>query len=278
VVTRGYLRGCEIRLTTGDGSFVNAAGARKVLGAGWPQIASVVPHGVGSAFPSFQLSPLDAAHDDEPVQFIYLGMISRLRQLETLLVAIQMAQGITEKLRVTFMGPDAAQGFYHSLVEQLGLGPSVTLKPPLPYAEVPAAVSDYDVALAYVPDFPPDWQYYPTLKVQEYRALGLPVIASDFEPNRQFVQQGVNGLLVPNTVEAWAEAMTTFAANRDFLRGCRVNARGMRQGKTWDEIARIWEQDIYNAPAAGGHWSSATPHMVANNPELSRRPAGGTRE
>ena len=201
-----------------------------------------------------------------------------MRQLETLLAAIQMAQGITEKLRVTFMGPDAAQGFYHGLVEQLGLGPIVTFKPPLPYAEVPAAVSGYDVALTYVPDFPPDWQYYPTLKVQEYRALGLPIIASDFEPNRQFVQQGVNGFLVPNTVEAWAEAMTTFADDRDFLRGCQANARRSRQGRTWDEIARVWERDIYNVLAVRGPSSSKTPHMVASKAGVSRWPEGKPHE
>jgi glycosyltransferase involved in cell wall biosynthesis len=106
-------------------------------------------------------------------------------------------------------------------------------------------VLEHDVALAYVPESPANWLYQPTLKVLEYRALGIPILASDNLPNRDVVEQGVNGLLIQNSVDALAEGMLCFVRDRELLQSCKSNAHQMRQGETWAAVAKLYEQDVY---------------------------------
>ena len=152
---------------------------------------------------------------------------------------------VSDKFEVVFIGPDKSQGFYHSLVNELGLGSTVKLKPPVQYEDVPKVASGYDVALAYVPNQPADWRYHPTLKVLEYRALAMPIIATDNKPNAEVVEDGVNGLLVQNSVESLGGGMLHFVKKPEFLERCKANAIKMRQGKTWNEIAVMYEQKVY---------------------------------
>ena len=113
----------------------------------------------------------------------------------------------------------------------------MSIRPPIPYEQVPAAVLTHDVALAYVPELPADWMYHPTLKVLEYRALGLPIIATDFRPNREVVEDGANGLLIDNTPESIAAAMLRYICDSDFLAHSRATAAARREGLTWDAVA-----------------------------------------
>lgn len=78
--------------------------------------------------------------------------------------------------------------------------------------------------------------YHPTLKVLEYRALGLPIIATDFRPNRAVVEDGANGLLIDNTPESIAAAMLRYICDSDFLAHSRATAAARREGLTWDVI------------------------------------------
>lgn len=216
-------------------TFLHAAGARQVLGEGWARRATVVPMGVDPQF----LAARDrrAIAPQRPVDFIYIGRLTRRRQLECILEAAVLARRQTEHFRITFMGYDASDGFYAETIRRLGLEDRVTIRPPIPYEQVPEAVLAHDVTLAYVPELPADWQYHPTLKILEYRALGMPIIATDFAPNREFVTGGVNGLLVQNTAESIAAAMLRFICEPEFLNCARMAAGTMREGLTWDRVA-----------------------------------------
>ncbi len=224
--------------------FCHVAAAHRVLGKGWPRGGSVVPVAVDQRF--LTLCPKDSASGshENSVQFIYVGTLSRVRRLERILFAVQRMLHETNKFQVVLLGPDRTQGFYHDLVNELKLNSVITIKSPVRYENVPEVVSSYDVALAYVPDVPA-WRYQPTLKVLEYRALGMPMIATDIEPSREVVEDGVNGLLVQNSVESLSEGMLRFVNDRDFLKRCEANARMMRRGITWSEVAKMYEQEIY---------------------------------
>lgn len=224
--------------------FLHPAAARRVLGKGWSRWGSVVPLGLDDRFLAPFPEQETAARPNSLVRFIYVGTISRRRLLERILFAVQRILHHTDEFQVVLLGPDKAEGFYQRLVNELKLTSIVAIEPPVPYQDVPEVISNYDVALAYVPSLP-QWQYQPTLKAVEYRALGMPIIATDIEPNREIVQNGVNGLLVQDSVEGLAEGMLRFVADRDFLVGCKENAQAMRDGLTWNEVAKMYEQDVY---------------------------------
>src|SRR5690606_18825812 len=146
--------------------------------------------------------------------------------------------------RLDFIGPDTAGGYYHQLVKEMGLERWIRLMPPIAYDRVPETVTRYDVALTIVPESPADWQYQPTIKGIEYRALGMPVIATDFAPNRELVTDEVNGLLVSNTADSIAAAMSRFINDPLLLGRCRAGAQAMRGGPTWSDAATQY-MDIY---------------------------------
>jgi glycosyltransferase involved in cell wall biosynthesis len=230
-------------------TFLHEAGAEQVLGRPWPRWATVVPMGVDPQF-------LTATHrepgsdGDAPVNFIYIGRLARRRQLERVLEAAARVRQRTDRFRVVFIGYDASDGYYAETIRRLELDDLVCIRPPVPYEQVPEVVPESDVALAYVPELPADWQYHPTLKILEYRALGMPVIASDFLPNRSFVENEVNGLLTSNTPDDIAAAMLRFINDPEFLTNCRANAQAMREGLTWDKVAEDY-LDLYGRLAAG---------------------------
>jgi glycosyltransferase involved in cell wall biosynthesis len=224
--------------------FLHPAAARRVLGRGWSRWGSVVPLGLDDRFLAPSPNSVGLGRPNRRVRFIYAGTIHRVRMLERVLFAVHRILLETTEFQVVFLGPDKAEGFYQGLLSELKVNSVVAILPPVPYQDVPAVMSEYDVALAYIPSVP-QWQYQPTLKVMEYRALGMPIIATDIEPNRELVQDGVNGVLVQDSVESLAEGMLRFLEDHDFLLSCRQNARAMRSGVTWNEVAKMYEQDVY---------------------------------
>ena len=224
--------------------FATEAAAHRILGNRWSRWATVHRVGQDPSFLAYHWNDKDERKGPAPVSFIYVGTLSKVRRLEHVFSALKWLLSKTTDFHVDFVGPDEACGYYQTLIGQMGVGPVVTIKPPVPYREVPKLIAAYDVALAYVPPLP-DWRYQPTLKVLEYRALGVPAIASDNEPNREVIQDGVNGLLIEDLVESLGEAMLRFIMDRDFLWRCKTNARSMRQGRTWSDSAKLYEQAVY---------------------------------
>jgi glycosyltransferase involved in cell wall biosynthesis len=237
-------------------TFLHEAGAEKVLGKQWRRWATVVPLGVDTPFLRYDLPAVAPAngngnghggngHQQEKRRFLYLGSIVQVRKLEEILRAAQQMSRTTTDFQLDFIGPDLTEGYYHQMVNELGIDHVVTLRPPVPYDTVPATVANYDVALAITPEIPSDWQYQPTIKIMEYRALGMPIIASDFLPNREIVEHEVNGLLINNSVNSISQAMLNFIQDPAFYRQCRTNAQPMRQALTWDKIVDMYWRDVY---------------------------------
>lgn len=234
---RNKLRTLISRHLYAQTTFLHPAGARQVLGDEWSRWGSVVPMGVDPHFLAAEPIRSDESGADRPVSFIYIGSLARWRQLELLLEAATLVRRETKRFRIVFLGHDFSEGYYSSVIQRLDLNDIVSIQPPIPYEDVPKAVLRHDVALAYVPELPADWQYHPTLKILEYRALGMPIIATDFLPNRELVIDGDNGVLVKNTAEDISQAMLRFICDPDFLPGSRAKAQAMREGLTWDKVA-----------------------------------------
>ncbi|RMH01031.1 MAG: glycosyltransferase [Chloroflexi bacterium] len=222
--------------------FCHEAAARRILGEDWARRGVVVPVGVDLAF--VRQPYVRVVADDERVRFVYVGTLSRLRNLERVIEAAALLRQKTADFCVHLVGPDTSDGYYRQVVDKMGVGDVVAILPAVPYEQIPALLAEYDVGLAYVPDRP-TWHYQPTIKVLEYRALGLPILSTDVATHRDVVMAGVNGLLVADTAAALAEGMARFVLDRPFLHRCRQRAQQMRQGLSWDDVAAMYERLVY---------------------------------
>lgn len=226
--------------------FHHAKSAEKILGTNWSKHASIVPVGVGDKF--LTVKSLNPERDNK-VRFLYVGAITRFRNLDKLFLAAQQLLPETNKFRIDFYGPDKSQGYYHKLIQNLNLIDVVKIYPPRNYDAIPELMASYDVGLAYVPDRP-TWHFQPTLKILEFRAAGLPILSTDVSSHREIVEQDVNGLLISDAVESIVAGMRRFIEEPTFLQASRENAQAMRTGLTWGTIAEIYERNVYT-PRAG---------------------------
>jgi len=224
--------------------FCHQGAAERILGKEWTRKGSVVPVGVDDMFNRFErVEPIKTA-DTEIVRFIYVGTLDTLRNLERIILAAKKLFISNNAFCIDFVGPDTTDGYYHQLVENLNLGSVVKIKSPIPYAQVPSYLDKYHVGLAYVPDRP-TWHYQPTIKALEYRALGLPILSTNVTSHREIVEHEKNGLLIEDSIDGIASALHRFVTDRDFLYRCEQNALEMRQGITWRDVARQYEEKVY---------------------------------
>jgi glycosyltransferase involved in cell wall biosynthesis len=126
-------------------------------------------------------------------------------------VALLHRRGLPARLLVVGDGPERSA--VEALAQAEGVAPSVTLTGAVPHDEVCAYLLASDVAVATYerePGF-----YFSPLKLFEYLAAGLPVVAADIGELKHCVRHEETGLLYPpGDVEALADALATLLADR----------------------------------------------------------------
>jgi len=101
---------------------------------------------------------------------------------------------------------------------------------------------DWDIGLApLVPSVFSQSKSY--IKALEYAARGIPVIASDVEPYRDFVLHGVTGFLVKRDHE-WLKYLSELAGDADLRAEMGAKAREHARGYTIEGNWKLW-QDAY---------------------------------
>lgn len=223
--------------------FCHSEAAKHIVGEDWPVFASVIPVGVDNQFLDFPDEKLARPEEDAIVRFVYIGSLSHLRNLDRLIRAAGVLRREKAAFHLTIAGPDYTNGYFQAIIDEHDLGEFVSIHPPLAYEEIPPFLARHHVGLAYVPDRP-TWHYQPTIKIMEYRALGLPILSTDVKSHRKFVEEGVNGVMVQDNVEAIAAGMLKLMQTPETLQEYSRSARQMRAGQTWDEVAGMYE-DAY---------------------------------
>jgi glycosyltransferase involved in cell wall biosynthesis len=219
--------------------FAFEAAAKSVLGKNWiNKKASVMEVGVNQKFLTTPRTIKKTGRDK--LQLVYIGSLARVRKLEFIIDSVSELINKTQNFHITFIGPDP-ENYYHNYVEVCKLKDYISVLDPVPYQDVPILLDKYHVAIAYVPEHP-DWHFQPTLKVKEYRALGMPIIATDNLPNRVFVKEFETGLFFRNNKEDFCRAILSLNSDDILLNKLTNNALVNRSGPTWDDSAKEYEK------------------------------------
>jgi glycosyltransferase involved in cell wall biosynthesis len=146
------------------------------------------------------------------------------------------ARGDAPRLLIVGDGPERER--LATLAHQEGLSPMLTFVGSVPHDEVPAYLAAADVAVAtYHPD---TGRYFSPLKLFEYLAAGLPVVAAELGEIPHCIRGGETGLLYPpGDAEALADALATLIADRE--RGVALGRNGREhvlRHHTWTANAR----------------------------------------
>ncbi|MCG9893728.1 MAG: glycosyltransferase family 4 protein [Thermosynechococcaceae cyanobacterium MS004] len=156
----------------------------------------VVPNGVNAArFQRQQPIANSDLRDLEPFTVGFVGTMKGWHGLPTLIKAFTQLRHSCPQARLLMVGDGPARPALQDSLEQQGVGQAVDWSGKVSPDAIPPLLAKMDVAVAPYPAL--EQFYFSPLKVYEYMAAGLPVVASDVGQLREVIQSGVNGLLCP---------------------------------------------------------------------------------
>lgn len=144
----------------------------------------------------------------QPDTFV-IGFVGELRAaqgLNTLISAFQLVADALPWARLVIVGDGEEREALEREVAARDLTTRVAFVGGVPAHEVPGWLASFDVGVAPVPQL--NGYYGSPLKVFEYMAAGLPIVASRIGQIEEVIKDGVTGVLVaPGDREALAQAL-----------------------------------------------------------------------
>lgn len=171
-----------------------------------PSRVHVVRNGVDTR----RIQPRLTGHRPAAVTIGFVGTLKPWHGVGQLVRAVATIRGSGRDVRLLVVGDGPQRGALTEMAADLGIARSVEFTGALPPAQVLPHLHGMDIAVAPYPhlaDF-----YFSPLKVYEYLAAGLPVVASALGEIPEVLEHGRTGVLVPpGDVDALARALTDLA-------------------------------------------------------------------
>jgi glycosyltransferase involved in cell wall biosynthesis len=165
----------------------------------------------------------------------FVGMLKARHGLTSLIESFTIIAQQSTKAFLLVVGSGSEREYLEREIAARGLGSRVHFTGSVAPEFVPAYLASMDLALA---PYPPLTQFYSSpLKVFEYMAAGLPIVASRIGQVGELIRHGETGLLVaPGNPIAMAQAV--FELELDPERRARLGnaAREAVQEQTWDRV------------------------------------------
>ncbi len=149
-------------------------------------------------FPNLDLFPRPILRP-KPFDIVYRGGLSERAGIWTLLDAIRLLKDRGEHVKALLVGycdGPAEMAQLLRRIDALNLGTHVHMLGRVPHSEMARTLSQAKIGISPLLDIPKFRRNIP-VKVFEYWACGLPVIASDLPPIRPFFRSVRGGLLFP---------------------------------------------------------------------------------
>jgi glycosyltransferase involved in cell wall biosynthesis len=191
----------------------------------------VIPNGVDVSL--FTSARQKVPH---PPTLIYMGKLSMMWGLDLVIKAMPKLLQVIPNVRLLIAGEGTAEVTLQALSHRLGVAKSVSFLGCLAYHSLPTALAEADVGIATSqPDN--DFRRYATpLKLIEYMAAGLPVIASRVGQTEVMVQQADAGILIGHSVEEFVAASTILLNNKSLYDRYSQAAIAYAEGFDWNPL------------------------------------------
>ncbi len=178
----------------------------------------------------------------KPYRLVYLGTLSRLRNLGFLLRVLKLVHQHIPETTLVFVGGGNCREDERALerdAHALDLSRHITITGQLPRAEAWRHVQESDICLSYIPRTPVLDVGSPT-KLIEYMALNKVIVANDHPEQRDILLQSQAGICVETTESAFADSIVWLMAHPDEAQ--TMAARGRSYVREYRDYAVIADQ------------------------------------
>ena len=174
---------------------------------------------------------------------IYIGTLDKARNLSILIQAFSKVKKHKKKVKLLMVGEGTDRGNIQLLAHELGIDDGVIFTGQVPGSEVPRYIAAADIGVSPVPPLA-CYKIGSPIKVFEYMGGGKPVIANEeIFDQKEVLKQSRGGILVPFTLEAFADAMIELLNNPE--RAAEMGRRGRRwvaENRSYEVLARQVER------------------------------------
>ena len=170
--------------------------------------------------------------DTATVLIGYLGSFAFYHDTEILVRAVAQLQGALKHCKVVLIGAGKEKAQCIAVAAELGLdNRHLEFLEPVAQDDVPALLAELDIGV-----LPGSTDIICPIKIQEYMAAGLAVVAPDYPCNREVIKSAENGMLFrPGNVSALATVLGELIDNADMRRQVGARARlAAREHYTWE--------------------------------------------
>lgn len=146
--------------------------------------------------------------------FGFVGGFYPWHGLDLFCSAITSIAGSRSDITVLLIGDGPQRPIIKNLVLKQGLGDRIIFHDKVAHHDLPKYLAAFDVAV-----MPDSNEYGSPMKIFEYMAMGIPVVAPELEPIMDAIKDGVEGLLFkPKDSQSMAEALKQLAENEPLRR------------------------------------------------------------
>ncbi len=197
----------------------------------------VIPNGVNVSL--FSTARQKTPH---PPTLIYMGNLSTMWDIALSIEAMPLLLQTIPDARLMIAGDGPAEAHLKALSQALGVTEHVNFLGRLAYHALPEVLAEADVGIA-TSQFDNEFRKYATpLKLIEYMAAGLPVIASRMGQTEITMQQADAGILIGRSVEEFSSAAHSLLKDKARYEYYSQAAMNYADNFDWDSLmARVYQ-------------------------------------
>lgn len=165
---------------------------------------------------------------------MYHGVLSPNRGIQNIIRAVELLSDEMNDLRFLVVGDGPGRGELESLAAACHIADRVIFTGHKPYSEIPRYIAAADVGILSFPNIQ-WWAVSSPIKLMEYLAMGLPMVATDIPAVRIVTDETGGVLLVPSDQpEHLADGIRRF-----FKEGCKPASRDVLENViSWNAQGR----------------------------------------